>query len=697
MFLRGMPGRRLAVPGLLAGLAVLAVARIAAGQTETWISRGPLGGSVYCLVADPSRPATLYAGTDQGVYKSDDGGASWKAANAGISLYRVQTIAIDPASPNTLYAGTITPDGVESVGIFKSTDGGATWTDDNIGLIDPFTGISPLDVEGLAFDPRHPGTIWAGTRFSEIFQSTDGGATWQAATFGGFSLALETSAFRFDPSNPLTILAASSIGLLRTTDGGSTWNTYGSGGDSFFSLVPDPSAPATLYAGNTSGSGVFKSMDSGAHWTAMNKGLPVSQASGSSLPLIVAFAVDPSRPSTVYAATYGNGLFQSTDGGASWTPIGNTMRGSFVWSVLLAPGQPSTVYAGTVGAGVYQSLDSGRAFSPANNGLGLSIVNALLPDPASPSTLYAAAYDGIYKSSDGGVTWQTANNGVPVAPVVALVSRPGSPQTLLAGTRGASVLKSTDGGASWTASAQGLTDSYVSSIAVDPSSPSTLYAGTSHPYNGTNSQRVFQSSDGGATWTQTSLDAQGFSVTSFAINPARTSQVIAVSQGALGYFQSLDSGKTWSTVSTDPNCGGVNAIFFDASGSTTYLAGTSGLCRSTDGAKTWAVSSVALLASVRTLLIDPSNSSILYVGTEPAVPGGTGGIFKSADGGQTWQPLGTGLESASVIGLVFNAAAQPTLAATHGNGIFQLVSPQDRQSVVKPPSSGRQIRGVTPR
>src|SRR5262245_8455140 len=116
-----------------AAMALFLLAGVAAAQTGAWLPRGPLGGNVYCLVADPSRPATLYAGTDQGVYKSEDGGASWRASNAGLAIYRVQTIAIDPASTSTMYAGTITPDGVESVGIFKSTDGGATWTDDNLG------------------------------------------------------------------------------------------------------------------------------------------------------------------------------------------------------------------------------------------------------------------------------------------------------------------------------------------------------------------------------------------------------------------------------------------------------------------------------------------------------------------------------------------------------------------------------------
>ena len=674
--------------------AIFLLAGTAAGQTGAWLFRGPLGGSVYCLAADPSNPVTLYAGTEHGVYKSVDGGASWQASNTGLEIYRVQTIAIDPVTPTTLFAGTITPDGVESVGIFRSTDAGATWTQTIEGLIDPFTGIAPLDIEALAFDPRHPGTIWAGSRFSEVFESTDGGTTWQARTFGGNNVGLETSSFTFDPSSPSKVLAASSIGLLRTTDGGSTWDVFGNANASFFSLVADPTTPATLYAGNTSGSGVFKSTDGGGHWTAANKGLP---ANGSSQPLIAALAVDPSHPATVYAATYGNGLFQSTDGATTWTSVASGMRSAYVWSVLVPPGQSSTVLASTAGAGVYASGDSGKTFSASNSGLSLAIINAIVPDAASSSTYYAAAFDGIYRSADGGATWLPYGSGFPLAPVLALASRPGTPQTFFAGTRGSGLWKSADAGATWTSSSQGLSDSYVSAIAIDPSATTTLYAGTSHPYDGTNSQRIYKSVDGGATWTQTSLDAQGFSITAIAVNPAKTSQVIGVSHGAFGFFQSLDSGKTWSAVSTDVNCGGVNGVSFDASGSTMYLAGGYGLCRSTDAGKTWTVSSVATLASVETLVIDPANPSLFYVGASPALPGGTGGVFKSADGGQTWQTVGTGLDSASVVSLIVRASNQTLLAGTRANGIAQLVAPQDRQSVKRPTASDRVPRAVKSR
>jgi hypothetical protein len=139
MYFRLRPQRRAGVLMFSAAFGLLAGGRAASGQAAAWTTNGPVGVSVYCLVPDPSRPATLYAGTAQGVFKSDDGGESWRAASAGLPAARVQTIAIDPSATSTLYAGTLTPDGVESVGIFKSTDGAASWTAINEGLIDPLT------------------------------------------------------------------------------------------------------------------------------------------------------------------------------------------------------------------------------------------------------------------------------------------------------------------------------------------------------------------------------------------------------------------------------------------------------------------------------------------------------------------------------------------------------------------------------
>jgi photosystem II stability/assembly factor-like uncharacterized protein len=236
-----------------------------------------------------------------------------------------------------------------------------------------------------------------------------------------------------------------------------------------------------------------------------------------------------------------------------------------------------------------------------------------------------------------------------------------------------------------------LTDSSIGSLAVDPSSSSTLYAGTDH--SGTSSQRVFKSTDGGATWTQTGLDAGQNPITFLAVNPANASQVIAISESALGYYQSLDAGKTWSTVTTTASCGGVNTIFFDA-GSTLSVGGTAGLCRSSDGGKTWTLTPVGSFSSIETFLIDPTSASTIYAGASPAIPGGTGGVFRSTDGGQTWAALGSGLSDASVVALAIDPGRGILHAGISGGGVAELVFPQSRSPVTELPPAGHGTRPI---
>jgi photosystem II stability/assembly factor-like uncharacterized protein len=254
---------------------------------------------------------------------------------------------IDPQTPSTVYA-------VTSSAIFKSTDGGVTWSALNTGLTNP-------KVYALAVDPQTPSTLYAaihaygsctmescsGLVGPYVFKSTDGGASWS-----GVPVSYTPSSFAIDPSTPTTI-----------------------------------------YAG-TYGGGVFKSTDGGDTWTAANTGLtnpgaPCCTASSE----VIALAIDPQTPATLYAGTRG-GVFKSTDGGGTW---GATGLGSFyVRAIAIDPRTPTTLYAGTSGAGVGKSTDGGASWSALNTGLTNLFVNALAIDPQTPTTIYAGTQAGVF-------------------------------------------------------------------------------------------------------------------------------------------------------------------------------------------------------------------------------------------------------------------------------------------------------------
>ena len=140
-----------------------------------WTSLRPEGGIVTALAIDSSTPTTLYAGTQyDGVYKSTDGGSTWRAVNTGLTNPYVYALVIDPTTPTTLYTG------IQDGGVFKSTDGGSTWRAVNTGL--PYFYSYDFDTYNyypgyaLAIDPAHPAPSMPGLHMACSKALMGGGA-----------------------------------------------------------------------------------------------------------------------------------------------------------------------------------------------------------------------------------------------------------------------------------------------------------------------------------------------------------------------------------------------------------------------------------------------------------------------------------------------------------------------------------------
>ena len=138
----------------------------------------------------------------------------------------------------------------------------------------------------------------------------------------------------------LTLLIASQT--VPVSAGTNVWTSHGPEGGLTLVLAIDPQKPSTLYAGTDHG--VFKSTDGGAAWSAVNTGLPSTG--------VDALAIDPATPSTLYAGG-GGGVFKSTDGGAAWSAINTGLTTPWVGALAIDPVTPSTLYAGTWGGGVF--------------------------------------------------------------------------------------------------------------------------------------------------------------------------------------------------------------------------------------------------------------------------------------------------------------------------------------------------------
>ncbi len=308
-------------------------------------------GDVQSLAADTRHPGTLYAGTNVAVYKTVDGGRSWQPFNQGLfprqrkvcnstggadprplcakvpfgtpgtpSFNRgngwVTSIAVDPANTNIVYSGA---DAVR-----KSTDGGRRWK----------TVLKPQyiwsAVSALAIARTRPEAIYAiasgvHTADSSIYRSTDAGKTWHA-TGGANSVFTNPdgwgSALAVDPQHPTTVYASIGHTLVRTTNAGASWQpiTQGLPQQVVTALTVDPQRSGTVYAGLyptyeknviSEKGGIYKTTDGGDTWTPTFPGITAG-----------ALAVDPARPTTIYAAGGPHGIVRSTDGGSTWAVAG---------------------------------------------------------------------------------------------------------------------------------------------------------------------------------------------------------------------------------------------------------------------------------------------------------------------------------------------------------------------------------------
>src|SRR5207249_8351746 len=148
-----------------------------------------------------------------------------------------------------------------------------------------------------------------------------------------------------------------------------------------------PHTPAPRSAGPSS-PGLCKSTNGGGSWTAADTGLPQREGS-SSFREVLSVVIDSQTPSTLYAGTWGGGVFKSTDGGGTWGAVNTGLTTTALHAVAVDPRTPATIYTGMSYHGVFKSTDGGAGWSAANTGMSHSKLNALRVGTPTTSTLDA--------------------------------------------------------------------------------------------------------------------------------------------------------------------------------------------------------------------------------------------------------------------------------------------------------------------
>ena len=238
-----------------------------------------------------------------------------------------------------------------------------------------------------------------------------------------------------DPQNSNTLYATSANSIWRSPDAGSTWTLLYSFASSIrvVCVAVDPSNSNTLYAG-TDSQGVFKSLDGGLTWTAINNGIPPDSSGATD---VYNIWIEPQPPSVILGAS-ANGIVRSADGGATWTVVLKTdvINNTLAFDPLNA----GTVYVAEPTGPIVKSTDGGLTFTALPSMPGGETVTALIADPLHAGVLYASVASNIFQSLDGGVTWTAKAAGY----AYLLAADPNQP-VLYADILNVGIVKSTDG------------------------------------------------------------------------------------------------------------------------------------------------------------------------------------------------------------------------------------------------------------
>lgn len=644
----------------------------------------PLSGKVRALAVDPIDGNTVYlGGAVGGVWKTTNGGESWLPMSDYQSTLAIGAIAIDPADSSHIYAGTgVYPDSgyldYFGNGILESTDGGATWMERATATFERQA------ISSIRFDPTDSTHMLLSSSLG-VYESTDAGGNWRQLYAG-----LSSGVVLIRTGGVLSAVATISGSLYKSTYTSGAWQAWTKITSSAIPtstwsavIAQSHSAPQTLYAalagyGADDLAGIAVSTDGGATWTARNNPTSPSNQLWHAFQL----GVHPTDPNTVY---YGEvNIWKTTDGGMSWTAV---TAGTYADQNAFAfdPSAADTLWAGNDG-GVWRSTDGAATWESRNASLALSKCIQLAQHPTWDSVLLVTSQDdGAYRYQ-GQAGWELVGGG-DTGPVGI---DPTTPTTMYVGGHGVSIGRSDNAGAPYSfndktgaMSGQAL---FYPPFLIDPNGSNVCYFGAG---------ALWRSADRADTWVAATnqLDpnndpivGQNYAISGIAVQAGNPDRVfVCSSHGKVYSIERTGADWTIPNVTTTEITGtglpvgaSLSDIVVDSAG-TLWVTVSSLLIplleneftndhvyRLASGSTVWESRSngLAVANPANTIVIDPTDDNVLYVGCDSSV-------FMTTDAGGTWTIWDDGLPNAPVYDLVLHQPRRLLRAATFGRSVWE--------------------------
>jgi photosystem II stability/assembly factor-like uncharacterized protein len=640
--------------------------------------------SIGAIAVAPSNSNVIYVGTGEsdirndmitgdGIYKTIDAGKTWTYAGLR-ATHTTMSLVVDPNDPDVVYAASMghvfVPD--PHRGVFKTTDGGKTWK--KVLFINDKTGVVDL-----VMNPRNPQVLYAaawqayrtpwklssGGPGSGLYETTDGGAHWTNITdhrglpkgvlLGKIGVTVAAS----DPNVVYALIEAKGKagGVFRSNNGGISWQHVNANWKLrqrpfyFMAIFADPTDPNTVYV--PTDDSMFVSHDGGTHFTMIHTPFDADNH-------IV--WINPTDPKILLEGNDG-GATVSTDGGRTWSTEHNQPTGQF-YHANLDDQFPFHIYGAQQDEGSWEGPSAGadQSIPLADwHQVGSGEATVVVPQPGNPKIVYGSEYYSLFWKNDGTThqvqdvsPWPDFLDGRSSAAqkyrfgwTHPILFSPTNRQELLIGSQ--YVMKSDDHGETWKVISPDLTRNdpategptggpvdhdqtggeiypIVSALAVSPLDGHVIWAGSSDGL-------VHVTTDGGARWR--------------AVRPA-----------ALPPWADVTS---IQPSTTDRGAGYLTASRYQWDDFKPYVFAT------TDYGRTWHAITRGLPDDQYVFVVrqDPVDANLLFLGTKNTV-------YVSFDAGANWQPLTLNLPHAQVRDLAIDSREGELVAATHGRSFWIL-------------------------